>query len=177
MTDGSAVDEPVLARPATGAGDGSPFEGAERQVVGMLSVPKWQPGMEASVLPWGYQDILEVVDDAPGALKSSKNDAVAELRARVLADVEAKRRLLGWATEPPRLPAGGDLSRWQARARDLVVDTAAAMRLDRRRPVIDCLVAAYADHPDFHPEWKLIEVDQYEPGDDKPSTRARGRTV
>ncbi|BBJ37730.1 hypothetical protein SSPO_004480 [Streptomyces antimycoticus] len=40
MTDGSAADEP-----APSAGDASPFAGAERQVVGVLSVPQWQPGM------------------------------------------------------------------------------------------------------------------------------------
>ncbi|WP_406408223.1 DUF6221 family protein [Streptomyces halstedii] len=112
------------------------------------------------------------------ALKPGKSADVAGLQARVLADIKTKRRLLGWTTEPPRLPEGGDLSRWGAHAWDLVVGTAAAMRLDRRRPVIDCLVAAYADHPDFHPEWKLFEVeDQYEVGHDKPSTRAQGHTV
>jgi hypothetical protein len=28
--------------------------------------------------------------------------------------------------------------------------------MGRREQVIYPLVAAYADHPDFHPEWKLI---------------------
>lgn len=93
------------------------------------------------------------------ALKLGKNADVAGLQARVLADVEAKRQLLGWTMEPPRLPEGGDLSHWRAHAWDVVVGTATTMRLNRRRPVIDRLVAAYADHPDFHPEWKLIEIE------------------
>ncbi|MGI5507597.1 hypothetical protein [Streptomyces sp. CA-106131] len=67
MTGDSAVDESVSS-----AGDGSPFAGAERQVVGVLSVPKWQPGMEASALPRVYQDILEVVDDAPGPVRAKQ---------------------------------------------------------------------------------------------------------
>jgi hypothetical protein len=46
MTDDSAVDEPV--RHAPSAGDGSPFEGVERRDVGVLSLPKWQPGVETS---------------------------------------------------------------------------------------------------------------------------------
>ncbi|MEU6323165.1 hypothetical protein [Streptomyces sp. NPDC047009] len=67
MTGDSAVDESVSS-----AGDGSPFAGAERQVVGMLSVPKWQPGMETSALPRVYQDILEIVDDAPGPVRAKQ---------------------------------------------------------------------------------------------------------
>ncbi|MDX3763150.1 hypothetical protein ACWDBO_47995 [Streptomyces mirabilis] len=67
MTDDSAVDEPVRQTPSVG--DGSPFEGAERRVARVLSVPKWQPGMETSALPQIYQDILEV------APKPSSNSA------------------------------------------------------------------------------------------------------
>ncbi|MEU3202267.1 hypothetical protein [Streptomyces sp. NPDC006996] len=72
MTDSGAVDEPVLETPPRAVEEGSPFEGAERRVVGMLSVPKWQPGMEAIVLPRVYQDILEVVDDAPGPVRAKQ---------------------------------------------------------------------------------------------------------
>ncbi|MEU5030198.1 DUF6221 family protein [Streptomyces milbemycinicus] len=107
-------------------------------------------------------------EKAAEALKSNKSDAVAELRARVLADVEAKRRLMDWVTEPPQLPEVGDLSRWGAHAWDVVVGTAAAMRLRRRRRVIDCLLTAYADHPDFRPGWNLVEVeDKYKPADNE----------
>ncbi|MFL4909553.1 recombinase family protein [Streptomyces sp. MMS24-I2-30] len=51
---------------------GSPFAGAERRVVGVLSVPKWQPGMEPGVLPRVYQDILEAVGDAPGPVRAKQ---------------------------------------------------------------------------------------------------------
>ncbi|MBB6415061.1 hypothetical protein [Streptomyces sp. AK010] len=70
VTDDSAADVPV--REAPPAGKRSPFEGAERRVVGVLSVPKWQPGMEPGVLPRVYQDILEVVGDAPGPVRAKQ---------------------------------------------------------------------------------------------------------
>jgi hypothetical protein len=74
MSDGRAADEtpPKATATATATADVSPFAGAERQVVGVLSVPKWQPGMAASVLPRVYQDILEVVDDAPGPVRAKQ---------------------------------------------------------------------------------------------------------
>lgn len=50
----------------------SPYAGAERRVVGVLAVPKWQPGMDVSVLPRVYQDILEVVADAPGPVRAKQ---------------------------------------------------------------------------------------------------------
>ncbi|MFI0242823.1 hypothetical protein [Streptomyces sp. NPDC016845] len=50
----------------------SPYAGAERRVVGVLAVPKWQPGMDAKVLPRVYQDILEVVADAPGPVRAKQ---------------------------------------------------------------------------------------------------------
>lgn len=73
MTDSGAVDEPVPETLPTAAVEaGSPFEGAERRVVGTLSVPKWQPGMKTTVLPQVYQDILEIVDDAPGPVRAKQ---------------------------------------------------------------------------------------------------------
>ncbi|MCQ9132216.1 hypothetical protein [Streptomyces hilarionis] len=50
----------------------SPFAGAERRVVGVLAVPKWRPGLEPGVLPRVYQDILEVVGDAPGPVRAKQ---------------------------------------------------------------------------------------------------------
>ncbi|WP_326733957.1 DUF6221 family protein [Streptomyces sp. NBC_01022] len=109
------------------------------------------------------------------ALKPGKNADIAGLQARVLADVEAKRQLLGWTTDPPRLPEVGDLSGWQAHAWEVVVGTVDARRLSKRRPVVDVLVAAYVDHPDFHPEWKLIEDN--ESREEERGTRARIHTA
>ncbi|MGW1562223.1 hypothetical protein ACWCQ1_37700 [Streptomyces sp. NPDC002144] len=62
--------EPVREPP--GAEDVSPFAGVERRVVGVLAVPKWQPGLEPGVLPRDYQDILEVVGDAPGPVRAKQ---------------------------------------------------------------------------------------------------------
>ena len=38
----------------------------------MLTVPKWQPGMGAEVLPRVYRDIMEVVADAPGPVRAKQ---------------------------------------------------------------------------------------------------------
>lgn len=65
MTGDSVVGEPVREVPSTK--DASPFEGAERRVVGVLSVPKWQPGMEPDVLPRVYQDMLGGLPPLPPA--------------------------------------------------------------------------------------------------------------
>jgi hypothetical protein len=86
------------------------------------------------------------------AVKPGKNEDVAKLRDRVLADVEAKWRLLGWVHEPQRerkelerSPVGRAIINGWVR---------------RRQPVINELVAAYAGHPDFRPEWSPIEDEE-----------------
>ncbi|MFE2605249.1 hypothetical protein [Streptomyces mirabilis] len=48
------------------------MRGAERQVIGVLTVPNWQPGMASEVLPRAYRDILEVVADAPGPVRAKQ---------------------------------------------------------------------------------------------------------
>ncbi|MGA5699866.1 hypothetical protein [Peterkaempfera bronchialis] len=50
----------------------SAYAGAERQVIGVLSVPYWQPGMGPDVLPAVYRDIVEVVADAPGSVRAKQ---------------------------------------------------------------------------------------------------------
>lgn len=89
-------------------------------------------------------------EHAAKALKTSKNNEdAARLRDRILADVEAKRRLMEWVFAPQR-----ELGEWEdSFAGGLVIRQ--WMRF--RQPVIEQLVAAYADHPDFHPEWKSLE--------------------
>jgi hypothetical protein len=42
-------------------------------------------------------------ETAAHALKPGKNQDVARLRDRVLADIEAKRRLVDWVHEPQRV--------------------------------------------------------------------------
>ncbi|WP_275404942.1 DUF6221 family protein [Streptomyces sp. SID10815] len=90
-------------------------------------------------------------------VKTGKDEGLVRLRDRVLADVEAKRRLLDWATEPPELPEGRDLAGWRAHAWDMLVGVAADWKLDRRSRVIYELVSAYEGHADFRDEWKLID--------------------
>jgi hypothetical protein len=93
-------------------------------------------------------------ETAAQALRPGKNEAVAKLKARVLADVETKRRLLDWVEEyPRRLEDNGELGRWMRTAGEIVAESVRG----RRSPVVYKLVAAYADHPDFHPEWLPIE--------------------
>ena len=50
----------------------SAYAGAERQVIGVLTVPTWQPGMTPDVLPSVYRDIVEVVADAPGPIRAKQ---------------------------------------------------------------------------------------------------------
>ncbi|MET8185702.1 DUF6221 family protein [Streptomyces sp. NPDC005246] len=115
---------------------------------------------------------------AANALKPGKNQDVAKLQARVLADIEAKRRLVDWVEEIPRRAAEAEDNegrvRWQKWAGTLYAEYSR----DLRSPVICQLVAAYDGHRDFHPAWRLVEVEhEDEPGEDKPRTRTQGRTV
>ncbi|GAA2350482.1 hypothetical protein GCM10010431_87670 [Streptomyces kunmingensis] len=61
--------EPVVTRDDQ---EPSAFAGAERRVVGVLSVPHWRPGMDTNVLPKIYQNIVEVVRDAPGPVRAKQ---------------------------------------------------------------------------------------------------------
>ena len=42
---------------------------------GVLAVPPWRPGLEASVLPEAYRDLLEVAEDAGRPLRAGQIDA------------------------------------------------------------------------------------------------------
>ncbi|WP_319693281.1 hypothetical protein [Streptomyces sp. ME19-01-6] len=59
-------------QPATSAPVASAYAGAERQVIGVLAVPNWQPGMGPEVLPRVCRDIVEVVADAPGPVRAKQ---------------------------------------------------------------------------------------------------------
>ncbi|MGW1210310.1 DUF6221 family protein [Streptomyces sp. NPDC002499] len=100
-------------------------------------------------------------ETAARALKPGKNQNVAKLQARVLADVEAKRRLMDWVEEfPRRVEDNEERVLWKRAARKLC----AGLSRDFRSPAIYALVAAYDGHRDFHPAWRLVEVeDEYEP--------------
>ncbi|MFD6417922.1 DUF6221 family protein [Streptomyces sp. NPDC060194] len=98
------------------------------------------------------------------ALKPGKNQSQAKLQARVLADVEAKRRIMDWVEEMPRLVEGNEGGVFWKRA---AVEVWAGLSQDFRSPPIRALVAAYDGHRDFHPEWRLAE-DEYELREDTP---------
>lgn len=65
-----------LSEDASAAADedqeSSAYAGAERQVVGVLTVPHWRPEMDTDALPRIYRDIVEVVRDAPGPVRAKQ---------------------------------------------------------------------------------------------------------
>jgi len=58
--------------PDTAEAAASPFAGAETRVVGVLAVPRWQPGLSVDALPRAYRDIVEVIADAPGPVRAKQ---------------------------------------------------------------------------------------------------------
>jgi hypothetical protein len=100
------LDEPDAAGPPAGQ-DGRPA-GRTRPVsrVGAVTVPPWQGGADASVLPRIHQDLLEVAADAGRPLRAVEFAAAAGLDTRK-AKVEGLRSRLkllaarGWLAEAP----------------------------------------------------------------------------
>ena len=74
--------------------------------IGAVTVPPWQEGAEASVLPQSYQDLLEVAADAGRPLRAAEFAAAAGLgtdRAKV-EGLRSKLKLLagrGWLAGEP----------------------------------------------------------------------------
>jgi len=72
--------------------------------LGVVTVPRWRPGMERGALPQAYQDAVEILADAAGGMRAGQI-----LAAMGLPDAAAKREGLrsklkrlverGWATE------------------------------------------------------------------------------
>jgi cell division septum initiation protein DivIVA len=72
--------------------------------VGVLAVPPWRPGLEASALPEAYRDLLEVVEDAGRPLRAAQIAAAAGLstdKAKVEGLRSKLKRLVerGWLAE------------------------------------------------------------------------------
>ncbi|MGW0136264.1 DUF6221 family protein [Streptomyces sp. NPDC003299] len=86
-------------------------------------------------------------------VKTGKDEGLMRLRDRLLADVAAKRRLMEWVLEE-EAPEDRSGVFWE----DAIMNGLMLVRQWRRSPVIYRLVAAYADHPDFHAEWLPIEL-------------------
>jgi hypothetical protein len=68
--------------------------------VGVLAVPPWRAGLEASVLPEAYRDLLEVLEDAGRPLRAGQIAAAAGLgtdKAKVEGLRSKLKRLAGLA--------------------------------------------------------------------------------
>jgi hypothetical protein len=94
------LEEPAAAEPAAGPGlrPASP--------AGAVTVPPWQDGSEASVLPQSYQDLLEVAAGAGRPLRAGEFAAAAGLGTGKAKGegVRSKLRLLaarGWLAGVP----------------------------------------------------------------------------
>jgi hypothetical protein len=100
------LEEPAVAEPAAGQ-DGRPAgETRPASPIGAVTVPPWQQGSQASVLPRAYQDLLEVAADAGRPLRAGEFAAAAGLatdKAKV-EGLRSKLKLLaarGWLAGVP----------------------------------------------------------------------------
>jgi chromosome segregation ATPase len=93
------------AAPATVMPDGvAPSRSGHLSAVGVLAVPPWRAGLEASVLPQAYRDLLEVAEDAGRPLRAVQIAAAAGLstdKAKVEGLRSKLKRLVerGWLAE------------------------------------------------------------------------------
>lgn len=109
------LEEPSVAKspaaeedPPAGGQNGSRLMGRSGPVsrIGAVTVPPWQEGSDASVLPRLHRDLLEVAADAGRPLRAAQFAAAAGLDTRK-AKVEGLRSRLkllvarGWLAEAP----------------------------------------------------------------------------
>ena len=91
--------------PAAGQPAGAAPAGSGRSpVIGVVKVPPWRAGLDASVLPRDYRDLLEVAEDAGRPVRAAQIAAAAGLstaRGKVETLRGKLRRLVerGWLTE------------------------------------------------------------------------------
>ena len=100
VLDGSGAE----AAPATVMPDGVASRSGQLSAVGVLAVPPWRAGLEASVLPEAYRDLLEVAEDAGRPLRAVQIAAAAGLstdKAKVEGLRSKLKRLVerGWLAE------------------------------------------------------------------------------
>jgi hypothetical protein len=102
---GGAVAEvsPVPLAAEQPGGDGGPGPGRP-SAIGVLAVPSWRAGLEPSVLPQGYRDLVEVAEDAGRPLRAAQIAAAAGLstgKAKVETLRSKLKRLVvrGWLAE------------------------------------------------------------------------------
>ena len=101
VLDGAAVEvSPASGQPAVTALPGAGHSPA----IGVLAVPPWRAGLEVSVLPRDYRDLLEVAEDAGRPLRAAQIAAAAGLstdRGKVETLRGKLKRLVerGWLAE------------------------------------------------------------------------------
>jgi cell division septum initiation protein DivIVA len=81
-----------------------PAQSGRPPVIGVVKVPPWRAGLEMSVLPREYRDLLEVAEDAGRPVRAAQIAAAAGLsteRGKVETLRGKLRRLVerGWLTE------------------------------------------------------------------------------
>jgi chromosome segregation ATPase len=97
------LEEPAVAEPSAGEPAGEP---RPTSPIGAVTVPPWQEGTGASVLPRSYQDLLEAAADAGRPLRAAEFAAAAGLatgKAKV-ESLRSKLKLLaarGWLAAEP----------------------------------------------------------------------------
>jgi hypothetical protein len=101
-----ALEEPAVAEPPAGRDGGPAVKLRPASPGGAVTVPPWQEGSEASVLPQSYQDLLEVAADAGRRLRAGEFAAAAGLAAgkAKVEGVRSKLKLLaarGWLAGVP----------------------------------------------------------------------------
>ena len=101
VLDGAAAEvSPVPGQPQVTASPGA----GPAPVPGVLAVPSWRAGLDASVLPQDYRDLLEVAEDAGRPLRAGQIAAAAGLstdRGKVETLRAKLKRLVerGWLAE------------------------------------------------------------------------------
>jgi hypothetical protein len=100
------LEDPAAAEPPAVQGIRPSGPPRPASPIGAVTVPPWQEGLEASVLPRAYQDLLEVAADAGRPLRAAEF-AVAAGLATEKAKVEGLRSKLkllaarGWLAAVP----------------------------------------------------------------------------
>ena len=99
------IEDPPAADAAR-QDDGPGGKPGRASPIGAVTVPPWQEGAEASVLPQAYQDLLEVAADAGRPLRAAEFAAAAGLGAdkAKVEGLRSKLKLLagrGWLAGVP----------------------------------------------------------------------------
>ena len=100
------MEEPAAANPPAGQNGRPAGQAKPVSRVGAMTVPPWQEGSDASVLPRAHQDLLEVTADAGRPLRAGEFAAAAGLatdKAKV-EGLRSKLKLLasrGWLAGVP----------------------------------------------------------------------------